>query len=176
MPVDPGHAAPAGLAVGVAPQRHAARVEPERGDDALEQFGRALALAAPRSTAASGQAAARRRALLRAPACRPCCRPRCTGTSSAPTSLSTVRDRRHAPVPVVGRRVDHVQQQRRRRGTSSSVRAERRDQRVRQPIDEPDRVRHEQLALIRQPHLAQQRVQRHEQRVRGYAPLRRSAG
>ena len=45
-------------------------------------------------------------------------------------------------------------------------RAERRDQRVRQPIDEADRVRHQQLAAVGQPHLPDERIERHEQRVR----------
>ena len=40
------------------------------------------------------------------------------------------------------------------------------DQRVRQPLDEADRVGHEQLAPIRQPHLADERIERDEQRVR----------
>ena len=43
--------------------------------------------------------------------------------------------------------------------------AERRDQRVRQAIDEADGVGHQQLAAVRQPHLADQRIERHEQRV-----------
>ena len=44
--------------------------------------------------------------------------------------------------------------------------AKRRDQRVRQPIDEADRVGDQQLAAIRQLDLAHQRIERHEQRVR----------
>ena len=44
-------------------------------------------------------------------------------------------------------------------------RAERGHQRVRQPVDEADRVRHEQLAAVRQAHLAHQRIERDEQRV-----------
>ena len=44
--------------------------------------------------------------------------------------------------------------------------AKRRDQRVRQPLDEADRVRHEQLAAIGQPHLPHERIERDEQRVR----------
>ena len=39
------------------------------------------------------------------------------------------------------------------------------DERVRQPVDEADRVRDEQLAPIRQTHLSHQRIERHEQRV-----------
>ena len=46
-------------------------------------------------------------------------------------------------------------------------RAKRRDQGVRQPIDEPDRVRHEQLAAVGQAHLTHQGVERHEERVGG---------
>ena len=38
-------------------------------------------------------------------------------------------------------------------------------QRVRQPIDEANRVRHEQLALIGQAHAAHQRIERDEERV-----------
>ena len=41
------------------------------------------------------------------------------------------------------------------------------DQRVRQPIDEADGVRHQQLAAVWQPQLTHQRVERHEQGVRG---------
>ena len=36
---------------------------------------------------------------------------------------------------------------------------------MRQPIDESDRVGHEQLAAVGQPHLPDQRIERHEQRV-----------
>jgi hypothetical protein len=36
---------------------------------------------------------------------------------------------------------------------------------VRQPLDEPDRVGHEQLAAIRQAHPADERIEGHEQRV-----------
>ena len=43
--------------------------------------------------------------------------------------------------------------------------AERRHERVRQPIDEADRVGHQQLAAIRQPHAAHERIERDEQRV-----------
>ena len=44
--------------------------------------------------------------------------------------------------------------------------AERRDQRVRQPVDESDGVGDQQLAAVGQPHLADQRIERDEQRVR----------
>ena len=43
--------------------------------------------------------------------------------------------------------------------------AKRGDQRVRQPIDEPDRVGDEQLAPIRQTDPPDERIERHEQRV-----------
>ena len=69
--------------------------------------------------------------------------------------------------------VDDVQQQIRGRDFLER-RAERRDQRVRQPIDEADGVRHEQLAAIRQPDLADERIERHEQRVRRDRVVRRS--
>src|SRR5262249_12401393 len=42
---------------------------------------------------------------------------------------------------------------------------------VRQTIDEPDRVRHEELLSIRKPYLSNERIQRHEQRVRGFRLL-----
>ena len=45
--------------------------------------------------------------------------------------------------------------------------AKRRHQRVRQPIDESDRVGDEQLAAVGQPDLADQRIERDEQRVGG---------
>ena len=69
------------------------------------------------------------------------------------------------PALAIGRRrVDDVQHEI-GLGDFLERRAERRDQRVRQPIDEPDRVRHEQLAAVGQPHLPDQRVERDEQRV-----------
>ena len=46
-------------------------------------------------------------------------------------------------------------------------RAERGDQCVRQPVDEPDRVGDQQVAAIGQRHAPDQRVERHEQRVLG---------
>ena len=45
-------------------------------------------------------------------------------------------------------------------------RAKRRDERVRQPIDESNGIRDEQLAPIRQPHLPHERIERDEERVR----------
>ena len=87
------------------------------------------------------------------------------GTRSAPTSASTActaaiwRSRSGA------RRVDDVQQQV-RLGHFFERGAERRDERVRQPIDEPDRVGHQQLAAIRQLDAADERIERDEQRVR----------
>ena len=47
-------------------------------------------------------------------------------------------------------------------------RPERRHQRVRQPVDESDRVRHEQLAPVRQSDLADERIERDEQRIRRF--------
>ena len=44
-------------------------------------------------------------------------------------------------------------------------RAECRDEGVRKPIDEPDRVGHEEFAAIAQAHLSHQWIQRDEQRV-----------
>ena len=69
-------------------------------------------------------------------------------------------------------RVDDVQQQI-RVGDLLERRAERRDERVRQPVDEPDRVRHEQLAPVGQPHLPDERIERHEQRVGRHRLARR---
>ena len=87
------------------------------------------------------------------------------GTRSAPTSASTGVHGRHVPVAIRRRRVDDVQQQV-RLGDLLERRAERGDQRVRQAVDEPDRVRHQQLAAVRQLHAAHQRIERDEQRVR----------
>jgi hypothetical protein len=52
--------------------------------------------------------------------------------------------------------------------------AERRDQAVRQAIDEADRVRQQDLRALREPDLAQQRIERDEQRVRDERLLPRS--
>ena len=72
---------------------------------------------------------------------------------------------RHAAVAVGRRRIDDVQHQI-GLGDLFERRAERRDQRVRQAVDEADGVGDEQLAAVGQPHLADQRIERHEQRVR----------
>ena len=53
--------------------------------------------------------------------------------------------------------------------------AERGDQAVRQAIDEADRVRQQDLRPAGQPHLAQQRIERDEQRVRDERFLPRQA-
>ena len=44
-------------------------------------------------------------------------------------------------------------------------RAKRRDQRVRQAIDEADGVGHEQLTVVGEPYLTDQRIEGDEQRV-----------
>ena len=80
----------------------------------------------------------------------------------------------HAPIAIRRRRIDDVQDQI-GLGDLFERRAKRRDQRVRQAVDEPDRVRHEQLAAVRQPDLPDQRIERHEQRVRRFGPGRASA-
>ena len=140
-------------------------------DDARRAARAAVARAAPTRTGASGHAAASAArsagssmsALLK--------RPR-SGTSAAPTSSSTARTAADAPV-AVRPAASITCSSRSASPTSSSVAAERRDERVRQPVDEPDRVRHEHLAPIGQPHLAHQRIERHEQRVRRSAPAPR---
>ncbi len=81
--------------------------------------------------------------------------------------LEHLADRGHAAVAVRGRRVDDVQHEI-RVGHLLERRAKRRDERVRQPIDEADGVRHEQLAAVGQPHLADERIERDEQRVRRF--------
>ena len=68
--------------------------------------------------------------------------------------------------------VDDVQHQV-RLGHLLERRAKRRDERVRQPFDEPDRVRQEQPPLVRQAHLPHQRIERHEQRIRRFRRLLR---
>ncbi len=72
---------------------------------------------------------------------------------------------RHLDLAVRIRCVDDVHQQIGGRHFLER-RAKCRDERVRKPIDEADRVRHEQLAPVRQPHFSDQRIQRHEERIR----------
>ena len=78
------------------------------------------------------------------------------------------------PLAVGIGRVDDVQQQ---IGLHHFLErgAERRDQAVRQAIDEADRVRQQDLRPVGQPHLAQQRIERDEQRVRDERFLPREA-
>ena len=80
----------------------------------------------------------------------------------------------HPAIAVGRRRVDDVQHQ---VGVGDFLErgAKRRDQRVRQPIDEADGVGHQQLAAVGQPHLPHQRIERHEQRVRTLRRRRASA-
>jgi Na+:H+ antiporter len=71
----------------------------------------------------------------------------------------------HLPITFRARRVDDMQREIRlchflERG------AKRRDQRVWKPVDESNGVRDEQMAAVRQPHLANKRIERHKQRVR----------
>ena len=75
------------------------------------------------------------------------------------------RHRRLALLDPVRRGVDHVQQQVRLRHLLERG-AERRDQRVRQLLDEADRVDQQQLPAAAQPDLAHQRVERHEELAR----------
>jgi hypothetical protein len=91
----------------------------------------------------------------------------------APTSVQHSPYRGHLPVAFGVGRIDDVERKIRfrhllERGT------ERRDERMREAIDEPDRVGDEQFAPIRQPHLPHERVERHEQRV-GRPPLSHSS-
>ena len=74
-------------------------------------------------------------------------------------------DRRHVTLALGRRGIDDVQHQI-GFGRLFERRAKRGHQRMRQAIDEADRVREQQLALIRQLHAADQRIERHEQRVR----------
>ena len=76
------------------------------------------------------------------------------------------------PIALRAGRVDDVQHQV-RLGHLFERRAKRRDERVRQPIDESDGVGHQQLPLVRQAHLPHQRIQRDEQRVRRFGRLLR---
>ena len=55
-------------------------------------------------------------------------------------------------------------------------RTKRGDERMRQPVDESDRVGDEQIAAVGQPHTADQRIERHEQRVRSVGASPASAG
>ena len=75
--------------------------------------------------------------------------------------------RGHVPLAFGIRRVDHVQHQIGVGGFFERG-AKRRDQRVRQPIDESDRVAQQQLAAIGQVDAPHQRIERHEQRVRRF--------
>ena len=72
--------------------------------------------------------------------------------------------RRHVAVALGTGGVDDVQRQV-RLGHFFEGGAERRDQRMRQPIDEADGIRQEQLAAVGQPDLAQQRIEGDEQRI-----------
>ena len=83
--------------------------------------------------------------------------------------------RSHVPLPLGACRIDHVQRQV-RLGHLFERRAKRRDKRVRQSIDETHRVGHQQLARSRQPHLPDERIERHEQRVRRHGLSHSSAG
>ena len=80
----------------------------------------------------------------------------------------------HVPLAIGRRGVDDVQQQI-GSGDFLERRAERGDQRMRQPLDEADRVGDQQLAPIRQLHLADQRIERDEQRVRRHRVVAASA-
>ena len=80
----------------------------------------------------------------------------------------------HPPLAVGRRRVDDVQHEIGLRHFLER-RAKRRDQRVRQTIDEPDRVRHEQLAAVGQPDLPDERIERDEQRIGRLGARRASA-
>ena len=85
--------------------------------------------------------------------------------ASAPTSVEHGVDGGHPAIAIGRGRVDHVQQQV-GLGHFLERRAEGGDQRVRQPIDEADRVGDQQLAAIRQLDAADERIERHEERVR----------
>jgi hypothetical protein len=76
------------------------------------------------------------------------------------------------PVAIRLRTVDHMNQQVGGRHFLERG-AERRDQLVRQSVDEADRIGHHQLPRIRQLDLAQHRIERDEQRIgRGGAGAR----
>ncbi len=78
----------------------------------------------------------------------------------------------HLELAVGVRRVDDVHQQVRGRNFLERG-AKRRDERVRQAIDEADGVRHEELPPVRQPHLADKRIERDEERVRCHGVIAR---
>ena len=92
----------------------------------------------------------------------------------APTSSSTCAHGGHAALAIGRGRIDDVQDEI-GLGDLFERRAKRRDQRVRQPIDEADRVGHQQLAAVGQPHLPHERIERDEQRVRRLGVRRASA-
>ncbi len=77
-------------------------------------------------------------------------------------------------LPVRARRIDHVQRQI-RFGHFFQRGAERGDQGMRQSIDESDRIGDEQLALIAELDLPDERIERHEQRVGRHGVLVRHA-
>ena len=78
--------------------------------------------------------------------------------------LEHAPNRRKLAIALAAGGIDDVQRQV-RFGHLFERRAEGGHERVRQPIDEPDRVRDQQLAPIRKANLANERVERDEQRV-----------
>ena len=74
-------------------------------------------------------------------------------------------------VAIRRRRVDDVNEQIGGRDFLER-RVKRRHELMRQPVDEPDRVRDQDLPRVAELHPAQQRVERDEQRVRGGRPSR----